>query len=433
MEKDLTREEEYIVAESKELNLGDRVTRLDKVLGAFPAFKYRNYKLYFFGQFISLVGLWLQIVAEGWLAFQLSHSPFWVGVVAAAGTLPSLVLSLIGGVIVDRFSRRRVLLVTQNLEMLLVFALGLLVLFNLVNLWNLILLSFLLGIVDAVDSPARQAFVVELVDRKDLSSAIALNSGMFNLARVIGPSIAGILIGFLGMSAAFIINGFTFIPAVIAIYFIREQTKLAEEHPHPIEAIKEGIRYAVGHPTIRTLLLFSIVVTIFGWSYGTLLPVMVENIFHKTALELGYLYASVGVGALLAAIFISAFSKRFKETNLVIAGCFIVCVGLFLFTFTSNLFIAFLFLFLTGFGLTTQFSMINLIIQHAVSDAIRGRVMSIYVVTFLGMMPIGSFLIGVVADKLNSEYAIRIGVTIVFAFLCYIFFNRKRLFASVQG
>jgi len=430
--KRLTTEEKYIVQESKELYLGERLTWLKRMATAFPAFKYRNYKLYFTGQVISLVGFWLQIVAEGWLIFQLTHSPLWVGIIGAVSTIPSLFLSLIGGVIVDRMSKKKILIATQTAALVLALLLGFLVQFNLMNVWYLTILAFFLGVVDAIDTPARQAFVVELVGKEDLSSAIALNSGMFNFARVLGPSIAGILIGVIGLFGAFYINAISFIPAIIAINMLIVSKMPERVHPHPMEAIKEGVRYSYNHTTIRILMIFAAVVTIFGWSYSTLLPVMVENIFHKGATELGYMYAASGVGSLLATALISAFSKKVKETTFIFSGSAIFGIGILLFTLTSSFYIALLFLFLIGFGLTMQFSVINVVIQHLVSDEIRGRVMSIYTVMFLGMSPFGSFLIGALADKFNSDHAIQIGISVVALFVVYVFINREKLFVPVK-
>lgn len=430
--KRLTTEEKYIVQESKELYLGERLTWLKRIATAFPAFKYRNYKLYFTGQIISLVGFWLQIVAEGWLIFQLTHSPFWVGVISAVSTIPSLFLALIGGVIVDRFNKKKILIVTQASALVVAVILGIFVQFHIMTVVYLTILAFLSGVIDAIDTPARQAFVVDLVDKEDLSSAIALNSGVFNFARVLGPSIAGILIGFTGLFGAFYINAISFIPAIIAIDMMIVRLLPEQEHPHPIEAIKEGIKFSFSHNTIRILMIFAAVVTIFGWSYSTLLPVMVENIFHKGATELGYMYAASGVGSLIATMLISAYAKKIKETTFIFAGSLIFCLGLFLFTLTGSFSVALLFLFLIGFGLTMQFSVINSAIQHLVNDQIRGRVMSIYTVMFLGMSPFGSFLVGALADKLKSDHAIQIGVGVVALFVIYVFLNRKRLFLPVK-
>lgn len=433
MAKKWTKDEEYVVSESKEIYLGEERHWAIRILGAFPAFRYRNYKLYFTGQVISLVGFWLQIVAEGWLVFQLTHSALWVGIIGAVGTIPSLLFSLIGGVIVDRISKKKILITTQTVALILAAILGILVQFHLMTVGILTVLAFLLGVVDAIDTPARQAFVVDLVDKEDLSSAIALNSGMFNFARVLGPSIAGILIGFLGLASSFFINAVSFIPAIIVINMMIVKEIPDMEHAHPIEAIKEGLRFSFGHTTIRILMIFAAVVTIFGWSYSTLLPVMTENIFHKGATQLGYMYAASGVGALLATIFISAYAKKIKDTTFIFIGSLVFCLGLFLFTLTANFVFALMFLFLVGFGLTSQFSVINASIQHLVNDQIRGRVMSIYTVMFLGMSPVGSFLIGVGADKFKSDHAIQIGVLVVFLFLVYVFLNRIKLFTPVKA
>lgn len=428
MEDDNSLSEKYIINESPEISLGENTGWTQKIFSAFPALRSRNYLLYFIGQLISLVGTWLQIVAEGWLIFQLSHSAFYVGLDAAMATIPTLFLSLFGGVIVDRFPKRKILIFTQTASMILAFILGFLTVFKIINVWEIIFLAFLLGIVNAIDSPARQSYVIELVDdKKYLSSAIALNSGMFNAARVIGPTVAGLLIAGFGTGIAFLLNGVSYIAVIISLFYINTSYKILQTNIHPIEAIKEGLRYAFAISTVKILLIISAVTSIFGWSYGTLMPVMATNIYHINASGLGYLYACAGVGALLGAFLISAFSHKFNHWSIIIFGNIFFSISLLIFTFITNVYVAAFFLFLIGLGIVSQFSMINTTIQHSIDDHMRGRVMAIYTISFVGLAPIGSFEIGLIAQKFGTELAIRYNAFILVVFGLFLFYYRKKL------
>jgi len=423
-----TPDEDYIISESAEISVGENISWTDKIASSFPAFKSQNYKLFFFGQLISLVGTWLQIVAEGWLVFQLTHSAFYVGLDAAAATVPSLFLSLFGGVIVDRYPKKKILIFTQTASMILAFILGILAVLGIVQVWQIILLSFLLGLVNAIDIPARQAILPELVEDKGLlTSAVALNSGIFNAARVVGPTIAGILIAFFGSGIAFILNGVSYIAVIIALYFIKTPDVVTNNHIHPITAIKEGLRYVYHHELIRSLIILSSVTAIFGWSYSTLMPVIAQNIFHLDAKGLGYLYAVTGVGALLSTFIISAYSNKIKSSIFILGGIFIFSIFLIIFSLTTNVYLAALCLFFIGLGLVLQFSMINNLIQHAVDNSMRGRVMSIYALSFMGLFPLGNFEIGYIAEKFGVEFAIRLSAFIVLIFgLIIVFYRRNK-------
>ena len=384
----------------------------------FPALSNRNYRLYFSGQVVSLIGTWLQIVAQGWLVLTLTNSAFQVGLVTAVGLSPMLVFSLFGGVIVDRFSKQRILLLTQSASAVLALILGILTILKMVTVWQIAVLAFLVGCIHAIDSPARQSFVVEMVGKKDLASAIALNSGTFNAARVIGPSIAGLLIAQIGIGGTFIINGISYIAAILALLFIRIRGFVQEHHAHPLRTIEQGITYVVSHETIGTLLLFTGVASIFGWSYTTIMPVVARDIFHTGA---------DGLGALLAAVFVSAFSKRISAPIFIIGGSMLFSISFTLFSFTKTFGPALFLLFMAGAGLLFYFSMMNTAIQHAVEHKFRGRVMSIYTIMFVGMMPIGSFLIGFASEHLGVDVAIRIFGFILIAKSMLLFLIREKL------
>jgi MFS family permease len=400
---------------------------LKKFSSSFPALQSRNYKLYFGGQLFSLIGTWLQIVAEGWLVLKLTNSAFLIGLVAALATVPSLLFTLFGGVIVDRFPKRKILLLTQSCAMVLALIYGTLTLLNVINIWEIGLLAFLLGLVSAVDSPARQAFVSEMVTRDQLPSAIALNSGAFNSARVIGPGIAGILIAASGPGGAFIINGLSYICVIIALLKMRLKKAAPIKKQNALTAIKAGLSYSFSHPIIRTLIILTGISSIFGWSYTTLMPYIAHNKFHLDAAGLGSLYVATGCGALLATILISVFSKKVSPVVFIIGGNMLFAVSILLFSNISNLHIAWILLFIAGFGLISQFSTINTTIQSLVKDEFRGRVMSIYVLMFLGLAPIGNFEVGWLSEKWGTDFAISFGAIVVFLSGLTVFLARHKI------
>lgn len=405
----------------------DQSFYLKKIFAVFPALNNKNYQLYFWGQLISLIGTWLQIVAQGYLVFKITNSAYLVGLIAALGTLPTLFFSLFGGVIVDKFPKKQILLLTQASSMVLAFILGILAVFQIINVWQIGILAFLLGTVNALDIPARQAFVPEMVSKKELPSAISLNAGVFNAARVIGPGLAGFLIAAVGTGGAFILNGISYVAVILALILMQVQNKVIKSDLHPLTAIKEGLIYSFTHPVIRTLLVFVGVVSVFGWSYTIILPVIAQNIFNTDATGLGYLYVSSGLGALLATFLVSALANKISPLVFIIGGNSLFALSLILFSFTTNFNLALILLFFSGLGLLAQYAMMNTTIQHLVSDSVRGRVMSIYVLMFLGLSPLGNFQIGYLSEKLGTEAAIRIGAIIVFLFGVLVFFNRKRI------
>lgn len=421
-------EDIYIENESPEVSVGENPTWGSRIRKSFPAFRSRNYQLYFAGQLFSLIGTWLQIVAEGWLIFQLTHSAFYIGLDAAAATIPTLFLSLFGGVIVDRYPKKLILIFTQTASMILAFTLGILAITNVVTVWEIITLAFLLGVVNAIDAPARQSYVTELIDsRASLSSAIALNAGMFNAARVIGPSIAGILIATVGTGMAFILNGVSYVAVIVALFFINTSLTVEKKVFNPFKAILEGLTYAFNHKIIRILIILSGVVSIFGWSYATVMPVIATQTFHLNADGLGYLYAAAGLGALVGTFFISAASQKTNSIHYIIGGNLLFSSALIGFSFVTNVYLAYVFLFVIGLGLVSQFALINTVIQHQIDDNMRGRVLSLYTLTFLGLAPFGNLEIGFVAEHLGAQLAIRISAIIVLCFGLFLFTNRNKI------
>ena len=420
-------EEHYIANESPEITVGENIGWIRGLVSAFPALANKNYQLYFSGQLVSLIGTWMQIVAQGWLVLQLTHSAFLIGLIAALATFPTLLLTLFGGVIVDRFPKKKILLFTQTSAMILAFILGILTVLHMITIWQIGLIAFLLGVVNAVDAPARQAFVSEIVTREQMSSAIALNSGIFNAARVIGPSIAGVLIVLIGSGGAFLINSLSYVGVLIALLMMKVNAPFKAKYIETFSAIKEGLIYSFSHPIIRTLILLTGIASIFGWSYTTIMPVIASHQFHLGASGLGYLYAATGLGSLLATILVSMFSKKVSPVVFIIGGNCIFTITLFLFSFTENLHAALILLFFVGFGLIAMFSTINTVIQSLVSNELRGRVISIYILMFVGLSPIGNFQIGLLSEKMGTGFAIRMGAIVVFFSGLIIYFYQKKI------
>jgi len=317
-----------------------------------------------------MVGTWIQMVAQGWLVLEITGSAFDVGLVAAASTLPTLFLSLLGGVIVDRYPRRTILLWTQSSAMLLAFILGIFALLGFVTMPIILVLSFLLGCVNALNVPALQAFLSEMVEREHLSSAIAMNSAIYNGSRIIGPAIAGFLIAAAGTGTAFIVNGFSFFAVIVSLLLIRSAGMLAPESDpvHPIEAIRDGLRYSMRHPLIRTIVIFIAIISIFGWSYVTMLPVIAKRSFHMDATGLGYLYGISGLGSVVGTLLISMYSRTIDRLIFISGGTILFSLSLAAFTWTSWLPLAYFFLFLCGLGLVAAVATMSATLQSTVDD-----------------------------------------------------------------
>ncbi len=397
-----------------------------KILRIFPAFRHINYRYYFFGQLISFTGSWLQTVAQGWLVFQLTHSPLMVGVVGALQFLPLFFFSLVGGVIADRVNKKGLLLITQSASLILAFALGMLTMFEMVNVWVVAVFAFLSGIVNAVDTPGRQSFAAELVSREHLPSAIAINMSTFNSARIVGPALAGILIATVGAGGTFIINALTFLAPLIALTLMDIKSEKVTHKHSALRAIKNGVKFAYTHTLIKNMLLMTMATSIFGWTFITLLPVIAERIFHQTPFGLGLMYSSVGLGSVCGLVFISAFYSRLNIKNTLLSANILFVVSIILFSLTRDFFTSLTFLFFTGMGISTQMALVISTIQNNVENYLRGRIMSIFNLCNMGMFPIGNFLLGYLAENFNSPFALRVGASIVFVFSLYIFFTLRR-------
>jgi MFS family permease len=388
----------------------------------FSALKYYNYRLWFGGQTVSLFGTWMQRTAQGYLIFDLTRSPIYLGYVGFAYGVPSWLFMIYGGAIADRFPRRTILLIAQVAMMILAFILAALTFTNRVQPWHIIVLAFLLGIANAFDAPARQAFVTELVDRKDLTNAIALNSSMITTATVIGPAVAGITYAAFGPAWCFTINGLTFTAVIIALLLMKLAPFVPVERTLSIIAeIKDGLRFAAGKPTIRILIINLGLLSLAGLGFVTLLPVWAVDVLGGDATTNGFLHTARGIGALVGALLIAAVGNSYSRGKLFTIGSFVLPVFLVLLSFTNILPASFLALMGAGWGFMVIVNLSNNLVQTNVTDELRGRVMGLFTFTFFGFMPIGSLINGALADKIGAPLTVQINALILLAAAAILF------------
>ncbi len=379
----------------------------------FRTLRYRNFRLFFFGQTISLVGTWMQAIAMGWLVYRLTNSPFLLGVVGFSSQIPTFILAPFAGVLADRMNRHRILLVTQTLSMVQAFILAALVLTGTVHVWHLIALGMFLGCINAVDIPVRQSFIVEMVERKEnLGNAIALNSLMFNAARLIGPSIAGLLIALVGEGLCFLINGASFIAVIISLLEMDVKERKADiDNVSVMEKLKEGFLYAFGFVPIRLILLLLGVISLMGTSYAVLMPVFARDVLKGGPSTLGFLMAAGGIGALASTIYLASRKSIVGLGRMIPISSGIFSIGLIAFSLSRNLWVSLIMLAMAGFGLMTHMASSNTIVQTIVEDDKRGRVMSFYTMAFIGTAPFGSLLSGIIASRIGATNTLILGGT----------------------
>lgn len=380
------------------------------VSGAFRALRHRNFRLFFAGQLISLIGTWMQSVAQAWLVYRLTGSPVLLGTVAFVSQVPVFFLATVGGIVADRHPKRRVVVATQTVSMLLAFLLAGLTLTHLVQVWHIIVLASLLGVVNAFDIPARQAFFVEIVGKEDLQSAIGLNSSIFNGARIIGPTIAGILVATIHEGWCFFINGLSFVAVIVALLMMQvEEPKTSPGTRKALHEALEGFRYALGSPTIFSLLLLVGLVSIVGVPYTVLMPIFADRILHGGARALGLLMGATGVGAVMGALTLAMRRgvRGLGRLAAVAAGGF--GASLVLFSFSHWLALSMILLIPVGYFVMLQMAATNTLLQSMSPDHLRGRIMALYSMMFMGMMPVGSLGAGFAADRLGAARTLALG------------------------
>ncbi len=396
---------------------------------ALSALRHRNFRIFWFGQFLSLCGTWIQNVAQGWLVLNVTNSVFLMGLTGAIAGLPVLAFSLVGGAVADHVNKRSFLILTQVVFAFLALILAVLISLKIVAFWHIALIAGFSGLVMAFDSPTRQSFFAEIVPKKDLTNAIAINSAVFNTTRIIGPVLAAFAIASLGMASAFYLNSFSFLPAIIALYCIR-----GDFRPQPksertiISSLFQGAGYIRKDERIRLLITQMSLISIFGMSCQVLMPVFARDILNLGVRGLGYLMAFFGLGALLGAIFVVLSSHLTRRERFVSIGGLVMSLSLILFAFSQNATFSYLLLVPVGWGLITQTVTINSLLQHYAPNALRGRVMGFYTFTFIGMMPIGSFQAGLLAHLLGTPAAVAIGGIICLGASLYLLLNSRSLF-----
>jgi len=369
----------------------------------FRALKHRNFQLFIAGQLVSLIGTWMQTTAQLWLVYDLTHSAALLGVFGFANQIPMLVLASVGGYLGDRYSRHRGVIATQTVTMILAFVLAGLTLTHHIHEWSLILIAFLVGIVNAFDVPIRQAFFVEMVGKEDLPNAIALNSSIFNGARVVGPAIAGFAIAWIGEGWCFFLNGLSFLAVIVALLAMR--IKAIERKPStvsPLESLMEGFRFAIADRPIRSALLLLSMLSLLGLQYSVFMPIFANDILHVGARGLGLLMSAAGVGAVLGAL---QFASRTDYQGLAkwIAAMSVICAcGLVVFSQSHVFWLSAAVLFVVGFAATSQMAATNTTVQNRVPDELRGRVMAVYATMFMGVQPLGALLAGGIAKKIGA-------------------------------
>jgi MFS family permease len=384
------------------------------------AFRHRNYRLFFGGQAISLVGTWMQQVAQGWLVLQLTHDPLWLGLVSVAQFGPVILLGLFGGVIADQLPKRKTLIATQTTAMLLAFALFALTATHVVQVWHVMVLGAFLGISNAFDMPARQSFAVEMVGREDVANAVGLNSALFNASRILGPAAAGLLIGATDISIAFLINGISFIAVIVSYLSMRD----SELRPMPplvrprtwaavVENLAEGARYVRQTPLVLLAVTIVGLVATFGMNFQVLVPPLADSILHVGASGFGFLMAASGVGSTIAALWV-AFTRR-PSPAVIVWGAIALGLGSIVLAVSTSFALSLLAMAIAGSGGIAMAVTANTTIQLSVPDHLRGRVMSVYTTVFAGSVPAGGLLMGAIASAGGVPLSLMIGALLSLA------------------
>jgi MFS family permease len=373
--------------------------------------RHRNFRLFFSGQSISLIGTWMQRIALGWLVYRLTSSAFLLGLVGFAGQIPTFLLASFAGVLADRHDRHRILILTQTLAMVQAIVLSFLVLFHLIKIWHIIVLSIVLGIINAFDMPTRQSFMVEMVEeKKDLGNAIALNSSMVNSARLLGPSAAGILIAALGEGTCFLINAISYMAVIVSLFLMKiEKKKVKPRNSKVWPELKEGFRYASNFAPIRDILMIFALVNLVGMPYMVLMPVFAKDVLHGGPSALGFLMGSTGLGALGGALYLASKKSVLGLGKNIPIAAITFGLALIIFSFSRLLFFSLGLMLLAGIGQMILMASSNTLLQTLVDDDKRGRVMSFYTMAFMGATPVGSLIAGFLASKIGAPWTVFIG------------------------
>jgi MFS family permease len=403
--------------------------RSPRMQGTFAALKHKNYQLWFYGQMVSLMGTWMQSTAQGYLIYQLTGSPVYLGLVGFAAGVPTWLFTLFGGVVADRISRRTLMVITQSTMLVLAFILAALTFTNVVRPWHILVLAFLLGVANAFDAPARVSFVLELVPREDMTNAIALNSTMFNTATVVGPSIAGLTYAAFGPAWCFTLNGISFIAVIVALLLmhIKLDAQQARRSNAMVEIV-EGLEYVFTNRLALSLTATVGLVSMFGFGLMNLLPAWATDVLRGNEVTNGLLISARGFGALISALMLASLTKHKIRGRLWMVGYMVVPASLFFFAWIRWLPLSLTLLVVIGWGMMMLTNNSNALIQSRVPDNLRGRVMGVYALVLNGFIPVGALLAGAVAQKLGSPVMVMLsaGILLIFAVATWIFLPEIR-------
>jgi MFS family permease len=373
------------------------------------AFSHPNYRLYWSGQLVSLAGTWMQTAAQQWLVYRLTGSPLSLGTVTFANTLPNMLFMLFAGVVADRYDKRRLIVITQTVMMLLAFALAALTFSGLVRFWHVVVMAALLGTANAFDLPARQSFTVELVGKEDLINAIGLNASAFNVARLVGPAISGLMVAAVGEAWSFALNGASFLAVLAGLLLMNfpPRSRAASGHSALLE-LKDGFRYLLNTPVIRLLVGTIVIPSIFGFNYVALLPIFAGDVLHIGPSGFGLLLSSIGAGALVAALTLATVGNRLRRGRMITIGALVFAAAQFGFALSRHQWLSMAFLVILGWAMSTQLATTNTLIQTHVADGMRGRVMATYMWVIVGLTPPGALAIGAVAEAWGAPITIAV-------------------------
>jgi MFS family permease len=396
--------------------------------GTFASLKYPNYRLWFIGQLVSLVGTWTQSAAQGYLIYQLTKSPAYLGYASFANGLPTWIFTLYAGAIADRVPRRTLMVITQSGMMVLAFILAILTFTNTVQWWHILILSFLLGVCNAFDAPARQAFVLEMVDRQDLTNAIALNSTMFNLAVVLGPAFGGLIYAWVGPGWCFTINSISFIAVIIALLLMKLKPFIPlKTNRSTFGDIKEGLKYVVNHPSVRMLISNLFIITLFGLGIATLIPAWSVVVLGGDAATNGFLMAARGFGSLVGALMIASLGSIRSHGKIWTINSLLLPIMMIVFAFMHWLIPSMLAMAAMGFTFMMIVNLSNAMVQTRIADEMRGRVMGVYTFFFFGAMPLGSLISGWSADIIGEPLTVIICAVLLMVFALWVIWRQPAL------
>jgi MFS family permease len=386
---------------------------MTKKINPFRALRHRNFRLFFFGQLISLIGTWMQQTALGWLVYQMTGSKIWLGLIPAISSAPMVACSIFGGSLADRHSKRTIMFWTQSISMILALILALLVYEKWETIWWFALIGALGGVTLGFDMPARQSFFVEITNREDLMNAISLNSTIVNAARIIGPAIAGLILAHFGAATCFLFNGLSFTALLIGLLLMRlDHVHIKKHEGSALKHAWEGLVYVRNHRRVFIILSLFAIVGIFGWSYAVLLPAMATDILHLDEKGYGFLVSFSGLGALVGALIVATIGNQVRPRYFVLGGVWIFSAAIFLFSWSQTFFWSVVYLFIAGLGMMLFFATSNTLVQTVVQDDMRGRVMGVWAFIFGAMMPLGSLEAGFLAHWWGAPHAIAFGAVI---------------------